>query len=73
MRVGYAPWHEANPMAKMKEAVTLKFQTTKDAEVEQTSFKPGDEVKIVQEWGNSILVRAADGHYYNVPKDKIDK
>ncbi|HSI05634.1 MAG: hypothetical protein ACAI38_11505 [Myxococcota bacterium] len=60
-------------MAKMKEAVTLKFQTTKDAEVEQTSFKPGDEVKIVQEWGNSILVRAADGHYYNVPKDKIDK
>lgn len=60
-------------MAKMKEAVTLKFQTTKDAEVEATNFKQGDEVKIVQEWGNRFLVRASDGHYYNVPKDKIDK
>lgn len=60
-------------MAKMKEAVTLKFQTTKDAEVEETSFNAGDEVKIVQEWGNGFLIRGSDGHYYNVPKDKIDK
>ncbi len=60
-------------MAKIKEAVTLKFQTTKDAEIEATNFKPGDEVKIVQEWGNGFLIRGSDGHYYNIPKDKIDK
>ncbi len=73
MRVGHTPWHVANPMAKIKEALTLKFQTTTDADIETTTFKPGDEVKVIQEWANSILVRAADGHYYNVPKDKIDK
>ncbi len=60
-------------MAKMKENTTLKFQTTKDAEVEETSFKAGDDVKIVHEWGTHFLVRASDGHYYNVKKDKIDK
>ena len=60
-------------MAKLKENVTLKFQTTKDAEVEEAQFKAGEEVKIVHEWGTHFLVRAGDGHYYNVKKDKIDK
>ena len=60
-------------MAKIKENIALKFQTTKDAEVEETSFKAGEEVKLVHEWGNRFLVRASDGHYYNIPKDKIDK
>lgn len=60
-------------MAKFKTESTLKFQTTKDGEIETSTFAAGAEVKIVQEWGNSFLVRASDGHYYNVPKEQIEK
>ncbi|MBC7793007.1 MAG: hypothetical protein H7Z43_04825 [Clostridia bacterium] len=60
-------------MAKFKTDSTLKFQTTKDAEIESTSFAAGADVKIVHEWGNRFLVRASDGHYYNVPKEQIEK
>jgi hypothetical protein len=60
-------------MAKFKVESTLKFQTTKDGDIESSTFKAGTDVKIVQEWGNRFLVRASDGHYYNVPKEQIEK
>ena len=60
-------------MAKMKENMTLKFQITKDADIEEAAFKVGDDVKIVREFGSHYLVRARDGHYYNIKKGAIDK
>ena len=35
-------------MATFKEDVTLKFQTTKDADIEEASFSSGDEIAVVQ-------------------------
>ncbi len=55
-------------MAKIKENLSLKFQTTKDAEIEEAVFKAGDEVKVVHEWGNRFLVRACDGPLLQRPQ-----
>lgn len=60
-------------MAKFKTDTTLKFQTTKDGEIEETTFTAGTDVKLVHEWTNRYLVRASDGHYYNVLKEQIEK
>lgn len=61
-------------MATIKEDVTLKYQTTKDGDVEEVSFGAGDDVDVVQTWDNApyVLIKNSDGHYFNVPKDKID-
>jgi hypothetical protein len=58
-------------MATVKEALTLKFQTTKDGEVEETQLAAGDELTVVQTWDRFYLVKDDNGHYYNVPKDKL--
>ena len=60
-------------MASIKEDITLKYQTTKDGDVEETSFSAGDDVEVVQEWGEApfVLIKDDDGHYYNVPKEKL--
>jgi NADPH-dependent curcumin reductase CurA len=59
-------------MATFKEDFTAKYQTTKDADIEETTFAAGDEVSSVQTWDDYVLVKDDDGHFYNVPKDKID-
>ena len=59
-------------MATIKEEITLKFQTTKDGDIEETSFSAGDEVSVIQEWAHHFLIKDDDGHFYNVAKDKID-
>ncbi len=59
-------------MASVKKDVTAKYQTTKDADIEETSFKPGDQVTIVQTWQRHYLVKDRDGHFYNLTKDVIE-
>ena len=59
-------------MATFKEDTTLKFQSTKDGDMEETDFSAGDEVEIVETWDNHFLIKDDDGHYYNVTKDKLD-
>jgi len=61
-------------MASIKEDVTLKFQTTVDGDIEETSFSAGDDVDVVQKWDGLpyVLIKDGDGHFYNIPADKID-
>ena len=33
----------------------------------------GDEVEILETWEHHYLIKDDDGHYYNVPKDKVDE
>ena len=58
-------------MATVTQHITLKFQTTKDGDVEEVEFAAGDSLTVVQTWDRFYLVKDKDGHYYNVPKDKI--
>jgi len=60
-------------MAKVKEDIAVKYQTTKNGEVVDAKFSAGDEVTIVQTWKTHYLVKDGDGHYFNIPKDKIDE
>jgi len=60
-------------MATVKEAFTYKYQSTKNSEIEEASFSPGDEVEVVKEWDNDmLLVKNGDGVVFNVPKKNID-
>jgi len=61
-------------MASIKEDITLKYQTTKDGDIEETSFSSGDSVDIVQKWDKApfVLIKDDDGHFYNIPSDKLD-
>jgi hypothetical protein len=59
-------------MATIKEDVTLKFQTTKDGDMEETTFSTGDSVDVVSTWDNFYLIKDKDGHFYNIPKSKLD-
>lgn len=60
-------------MATVKEAITLKYQTTKDGDMEETSFSNGQSVTVISEWQNHYLIKDDDGHFYNIPKDKVQK
>lgn len=51
--------------------MTAGLRTCKDAELEEISFTEGDVVDIIQEWQHFWLVKDADGHYYNLPKDCV--
>jgi hypothetical protein len=59
-------------MATIKEDISLKFQTTKDGDIEETSFSSGDEVDVVSTWDAYYLIKDKDGHFYNIPKDKLN-
>jgi hypothetical protein len=61
-------------MASFKEDVTLKYQVTKDGDVEKVTFRAGDTCEIVQRWDNApfVLFKDGDGHYYNVAADKVE-
>ena len=58
-------------MATMKDTVVLKYQTTKDGEIEETEFSAGSDVTIVQTWKNHYLIKDNDGHYFNVAKSHL--
>lgn len=58
-------------MATMHRDLSAKFQTTKDGDIEQTHFKAGDAVTVVQIWDRFVLIKDAEGHFYNVPKDAV--
>jgi len=60
-------------MATLKEDVVLKYQVTKDGDIEEASFSAGDSVELVQTWETHCLIKDDDGHFYNVAKDKIDE
>ena len=60
-------------MATVKEAFTCKYQSTKNSEIEEASFSPGDEVEVVKEWSNEMcLVKNDDGVVFNVPTKNLD-
>lgn len=60
-------------MATVKEGFTYKYQANKNSGIEETTFSPGDEVEVVQEWNNDMcLIRDADGVVYNVPTNNLD-
>ena len=60
-------------MATIKEDITLKYQTTKDGDMEETEFSAGDTVELIQARDNYYLFKDDDGHFYNIPKDKLDE
>ena len=43
-------------MATINEDITLKFVTTKDADIEETAFSSGDEVEILETWDDYFLI-----------------
>ena len=61
-------------MATIKEDVTLKYQTTVDGDVEETSFSAGDDIHVVERWDEAgyALIKDDDGHFYNIPLSKIE-
>lgn len=60
-------------MATVKEAFTYKYQSTKNSEIEEFEFSPGDEVEVVKEWSNDMcLVKNGDGVVFNVPTKNLD-
>ena len=60
-------------MATVKEAFTCKYQSTKNSEIEEAEFSPGDEVEVVKEWSNDMcLVKNGDGVVFNVPTKNLD-
>ena len=59
-------------MATIKEDIILKFQTTVDEDSEETNFSSGDEVEVIQTWNEYYLIKDDDGHFYNIPKDKLE-
>ncbi len=59
-------------MARCKTDLTLKLQLNKQAEIETRELKAGDPVTISQAFAAVYLIRDAEGHYYNVPKEKIE-
>ncbi|MFQ5851261.1 MAG: hypothetical protein ACE5JU_11820 [Candidatus Binatia bacterium] len=55
-------------MATVKEAFTAKYQGNKNVQIEEVSFTPGEEVKILKEWkGETCLVKKGD-KVLNIPK-----
>ena len=60
-------------MATIKEDITLKFITTTDSDIEETSFSAGDEVELLETWETHYLVKDDEGHHYSIPKDKLDE
>lgn len=58
-------------MATFNQDITLKLVTTKDGDIEDVPFRQGDAVTVVQTWDRFVLVKDDNGHFYNVPKDKI--
>lgn len=59
-------------MPSIKEDLVLKFMTTTDGDIEETSFSAGDEVEVLEEWEHHFLIKDDEGHHYNIPKDKLD-
>ena len=59
-------------MAKFKQDTTLKLITTKTGDIEEIKFAQGDAVTISQTWDKFYLVKDENGHYYNVPKERIE-
>lgn len=60
-------------MAKIAKDFVAKFQTTKDGDMEETQFKAGDDISVVQTWQNHFLIKDKNGHFYNVAKELIQK
>ena len=52
----------------------IGIETTVDGDMEETSFSSGDEVEVVQKWDEApfVLIKDDDGHFYNIPADKLD-
>lgn len=61
-------------MATIKEDITLRYQTTKDGDIEETTFSAGTDVEVSQDWETApyYLIKDDDGHYYSILKDKVD-
>ena len=53
-------------------AMTLKLQTTTDADLEEVSFDEGAEVELVETWDNFYLIKDDEGNLYNVPRANLD-
>ena len=60
-------------MATIKEDITLKLQAVKDGDIEDISFSEGDSVELIQTWDEYYLIKDDDGHFFNIPKDKLDE
>lgn len=58
-------------MSHIRHNITLKLQTTRDGDIEETSFQAGDSVTIMQSWGRFYLIKDDDGHFYTIGKDDI--
>lgn len=58
-------------MATLNQDIALKFQTTKDGDIEETQFAAGADVEVVQEWDDHVLIKDDDGHFYTVAKSQV--
>jgi len=60
-------------MATVKEEFTSKYQSNKNVGIEEATFSPGDEVEVINEWGDdTCLIKNADGIVFNVPKKNLN-
>jgi len=55
-------------MAKIKEAFTAKYQVSKNSEIIEVSFAPGEEVKVLKEWKDETCLVKKGDHVFNVAK-----
>jgi hypothetical protein len=58
--------------ATIKQAVTAKYVTTRDGDIEERRFKEGEKVKLMQVWLERVLVKSTDGHYFNLRKEVVN-
>jgi hypothetical protein len=58
--------------ATVKVDFTAILLLNKHADPEPVHFKVGDALSLMQTWNHFYLVKDAEGHFYNVSKDKLD-
>ena len=59
-------------MARVNEAFTAKFQANTKAPVQEVSFVPGEEVKVLKEWKDETCLIKKGDQVFNVPKKYLN-
>ncbi len=59
-------------MATIKTDITLKHQANLGEEIKDVTFVAGDEIEILQEWGDRYLGKSQAGEVFNFPRDAVD-
>ena len=58
-------------MATITKAITLKHQSNLGEDPQEVAFSEGDEVTLLNEWGDRSLCKSQDGLHFNIPNDHL--